>query len=128
METRRKTVTLPSEITVEIRKPGILGFQKIKGCIPDLSAVDTAGKTPEEITAQLSPEQIDGNLQAAIAMVEACTIKPAFRAEPGDGEDSIDDLSLADFWALAEAITDFADLQGEAKKIAPLPSAQEVSS
>lgn len=114
-----KTVVLPSGLEVRIRRPGVRTIQAVFRCLPML------GREPDESGQQITTTD---DLEATIALVCGCCVAPRFTSDAGaDDARDIEDLDMADFTALAQAVNEYADLQREADAIRPLSATGKAS-
>ncbi len=115
MEPNRKQVKLKSGREVTIKALGMLTLRNLRGNLPIVARDES---TPDLTEATDSGDDVD----RGIDFVCAGCVEPNYvnAMEAGDGEVSVDDLSIGEFSELALAIKEISGIEEAGEDVRPL--------
>lgn len=104
-EREKKTIELPSGITVEIQKPGLMGLRNIHSVLPIMDPARMKAVRQGLPEGAVPDEMLDGMIRVACVMSINPKLSDLDPTPPG--QTSLDDLTQEDALSLIQQATEF---------------------
>jgi hypothetical protein len=135
---KKKTVELPSGLSVTIKRIGPKGLQRVYGVMPNIDPAKghlDEKVSPEEVLKKLSPEEIQANLNLSIQFCCACAVEPKIvdweegcpkcKGPLPEGSVAVDDMDMEDFNVLTMECIKLTNTKGALDDAAPFSETKE---